>query len=442
MDTNDYKKGSLSLIGAVSLGTGVMIGAGVFALTGEIASLAGNLLMWAFILAGGVAALTSYTYIKMSNAYPSAGGIGMILTKIYGKSVIAVWGALLMFFSMIINESLVARTFGNYVIQIEAFSLGRSAIPWLAVGLVLFAFLINILSNKWIQSFSFVMAALKIFGLVALAVGGLYASGVSFSAFSDEPLGTSPLNFIGSIAIGVLAFKGFTTITNSGGEIKDPHHNVGRAIAISLGICMIVYILVTLAVGSSLTLDQIIEAKNYSLAAAARPAYGELGASITVAVAIVATVSGIIASMFAVSRMLAMLTDMKLVPHSHFGIPGSIQKHALVYTAVIAAFLTIVFDVSRIAALGALFYITMDILIHYGVLSRADRSEVKFKPWILKLAICLDLIILGGLIYVKMRTDLVLLGIALGSMIIIYFYERYFLKSSGDWTLRKKVSVS
>ena len=38
---------------------------------------------------------------------------------------------------------------------------------------------------------------------------------------------------------------------------------------------------------------------------------------------------------FAVSRMLAMLTEMKLVPHSHFGMPGSIQKHTLVYTIVL-----------------------------------------------------------------------------------------------------------
>lgn len=425
----EYKKGSLSLMGAVSLGTGVMIGAGIFALTGEIASLAGNLLMWAFILAGAVAALTSYTYIKMSNAYPSAGGIGMILTKVYGKSVVAAWGALLMFFSMIINESLVARTFGNYFVQIKWINLDESSIPWLGLGLVVFAFLANILSNKWIETFSFIMAAIKAIGLIALAFGGLYASGIKLTALSAAPLGTSPLNFIGSIAIGVLAFKGFTTITNSGGEIKNPHRNIGRAIIISLGICLLIYIVVTLAVVSSLSLEEILEAKNYSLAAAARPTYGDLGVALTVTVALIATVSGIIASMFAVSRMLAMLTDMNLVPHRHFGLPGSIQKHTLVYTAVIAGFLTIVFDVSRIAALGALFYITMDILIHYGVLTRADRSKIKFRPWILKFAIILDLIILGGLIYVKIFSDMTLLIIALAAMILIYYYEKYFLES-------------
>jgi amino acid transporter len=172
-----YKKGSLSLVGAVSLGTGVMIGAGIFALTGEIASLAGNLLMAAFILAGVVAGLTSYTYVKMSNAYPSAGGIGMMLTKVYGRSAVAAWGGLLMYFSMIINESLVARTFGNYVVQIKWLGLNGSAIPWLALRLVIFAFLVNILSNKWIQNFSFAMALFKAIGLIALAVGGVYASG-------------------------------------------------------------------------------------------------------------------------------------------------------------------------------------------------------------------------------------------------------------------------
>jgi hypothetical protein len=47
---------------------------------------------------------------------------------------------------------------------------------------------------------------------------------------------------------------------------------------------------------------------------------------------LVATAAGVIASIFAVSRMLAMLTDMKLIPHSHFGMPGTIRDHTLVYT--------------------------------------------------------------------------------------------------------------
>ena len=92
-----------------------------------------------------------------------------------------------------------------------------------------------------------------------------------------------------------------------------------------------------------------IAAKNFALAEAARPAFGDFGLWFTVVLAIIATVSGVIASAFAVSRMLAMLTDMKLVPHRHFGMPGDIQKHTLVYTIALAMFLTVFFDLSRIA---------------------------------------------------------------------------------------------
>lgn len=404
-----------------------MVGAGIFALTGEVTHYAGNLFIFAFVLAGLVASITSYAYIKMSNAYPSSGGIGMILTKVYGKSTISAWGALLMLFSMIINQSLVARTFGHYLVQSKYLPLSDAIVPWLGLGLVIFAFFINILNNKWIQSFSFIAAIIKALGLLALAIGGIAASGISFPNLSGSNLETSPLSFIGAIALGVLAFKGFTTITNSGGEITKPNKNIGRAIVISLGICIGIYVLVTLAVGSSLTLDEIIKAKNYSLAEAARPVYGELGVSLTVLVAVVATVSSIIASMFAVSRMLTMLTKMELVPHSHFGMSGTIHKHILIYIAVLAGCLTILFDVSRIAALGAFFYIAMDILIQYGVLKNADRKKVKLKPFVLKASIFIDSIILLGLVYVKGKDDSFLLGITIIAMTTIYILEKWFL---------------
>ena len=84
-----YEKDSLSLYDAVAMGTGVMIGAGILALTGQIAELAGALFPLAFVAGAFVTAFSSYTYIKMSNACPSAGGIAMILTKAYGPTTVA-----------------------------------------------------------------------------------------------------------------------------------------------------------------------------------------------------------------------------------------------------------------------------------------------------------------------------------------------------------------
>ena len=60
--STQYKKDSLTLIGAVSMGTGVMIGAGILALTGQIAELAGALFPLAFFAAAIVTAFSAYSY--------------------------------------------------------------------------------------------------------------------------------------------------------------------------------------------------------------------------------------------------------------------------------------------------------------------------------------------------------------------------------------------
>lgn len=95
-----------------------------------------------------------------------------------------------------------------------------------------------------------------------------------------------------------------------------------------------VYFITALAVGANLEIPQIIEARDYVLAEAARPLYGNFGLWFTIGIAIVATITGVI-SVFTVSRMTAMFTNMKLIPHSHLGMPVSIQQHMLVYITVL-----------------------------------------------------------------------------------------------------------
>jgi amino acid transporter len=229
------------------------------------------------------------------------------------------------------------------------------------------------------------------------------------------------------VALGILAYKGFTTITNSGSELKNPEKNIGRAIIISLAICLIVYLLVSWAVGSTLSIEQIAEARDYALAEASRPALGQYGVWFTIAVAIVATSSGLLASVFAVSRMLAMLTKMELVPHRHLGMTGHLQTHMLVYTCVAAALLAAFFDLSRIAALGAIFYLLMDIGIHWGLLRHLKR-EVDAKPSILITAMVLDALLLGFFLWVKVRQEPMILAWAAGGVAAIFLLEWQFLR--------------
>ena len=429
----EYKKNSLSLTGAVSLGTGVMIGAGIFALLGQVAELSGQWFPYAFLIGAIISGFSAYTYVKMSNAYPSAGGIAMYLKKIYGKSALTASGALLMALSMIINESLVARTFGSYTLQL--FDVGENSVwvPILGVILLVIAFLINISGNNIIGKSSLVMAILKIGGIAIFAIGGLWAAGFSFSEIvPSENLTEYPLtNYLGALALSILAYKGFTTITNSGGEIINPNKNVGRAIIISLLICTVVYMLVAFAVSSNLSIDEIIKAKDYSLAEASRPAFGKYGLWFTVGIAIVSTISGVIASIFAVSRMTTMLTQMNLIPHKHFGLPGKLQKHMLIYTVVLALTMTILFDLTRIASLGAIFYLIMDIGIHWGVLKNM-RKEINARASILYTAILLDCIVLAAFLWIKASSDLLVVIVAAILMVLIFLGEKWFLKNKSE----------
>lgn len=428
-----YKENSLSLTGAVSLGTGVMIGAGIFALLGQIAELSGSFFPFAFIAGAVISGFSAYGYIKMSNAFPSSGGIAMYLIKAYGKGAVATSGALLMAFSMIINESLVARTFGSYSLQLFNVSNNSVWVPILGVILIIGAFLINISGNDIIEKSSLTMAIIKIGGISIFAIGALWAAGFSFQdVVNVNNDSTYPItDYLGALALSILAYKGFTTITNSGGEIVNPNKNVGRAIIISLAICTIIYLLVAFSVSSNLTISEIVTAKDYSLAEASKPAFGKYGLWFTVGIAIVATISGIIASLFAVSRMTVMLTDMKLIPHKHFGMPGNIQKHMLVYVTVIAIVLTVFFDLSRIASLGAIFYLVMDMGIQWGILKNI-RKKIKANFFMVLITIILDLVVLSAFLWIKASSDVTVLVVAVVAIMLVFFSEKWFLKRNGN----------
>ena len=425
--SNEYKPGSLSLAATVAMGTGVMIGAGIFALTGQVAEYAGQMFPLAFLLAAVISGFSAYTYVMVTRKYPSAGGIAMILQKAYGKTMMTGGCALLMAFSMIINESLVARTFGTYTLQLFNAEDSAWLVPVLAVGLIVVAFLANLAGNRLIGTVSKVTAVIKVAGIIAFSIAALWAAGFSFAPSATGLIDdTSATGFFAGVALAILAYKGFTTITNSGDEVVNPHRNVGRAIVISLAICVAVYLLVAFGVGSTLTVDEIIRAKDYSLAEAARPAFGDFGVWFTVAIAIIATSSGLLASVFAVSRMLAMLTKMDIIPHSHFGMPGGVQKHTLVYTVVLAAVLAAFFDLSRIASLGAIFYLVMDIAVHWGVW-RHLSGEVGARPWILVTAIGLDVLALVAFISIKAAADPAIVVIGTISIALIFVFEKYYL---------------
>ena len=105
----------MSVRGAVFLGIGAMVGAGIFALLGEAAVVAGSAVWLSFLLAGIVAALLGYTVVKLGVRYPSSGGLFTYLIQGFGNGrVVGIAAWLGYFAAIVIVCSMVAVAFGSY----------------------------------------------------------------------------------------------------------------------------------------------------------------------------------------------------------------------------------------------------------------------------------------------------------------------------------------
>ncbi len=426
----DDKK--LSLAGSVSLGTGVMIGAGIFALAGQVAGLAGGLVPAAFLAGAVVVAFSAYSYVKYSGANPSSGGIAMLLKDAYGPGVIAGSFSLFMYVSMVIAESLLARTFGTYILR--PFELQGSAllVPALGVAAIALAAVVNLVGNKLVERSATVTAAVKILGIAALAIAGLVAAGASslgkvLTGGSGQAPEQGVLGFLAGTTLCILAYKGFTTITNQGADLREPKKNIGRSITIALALCAAIYLLLTVSVTGALTVPEIVKARDYALAEAAEPLFGAWGVGLTIALAVVATLSGLLASIYAVSRLYAMLQDMKQAP----GLPGNVKHEPLLITAGLAIIVTVFFDLSQIASLGALLYISMDIAVHVGVI-RHLSGDIGAKRWVPITAILLDVAVLVPFIMVKAQQDLLTLAVAATAALVIFLAQWWAVSRRGS----------
>ena len=420
----------ITLAGAVSMGTGVMIGAGVFALTGQVAAAAGRWFPVAFLVAAGVAAITAYSYVKLSSTYPSAGGIGRFLTEAYGVGPIAATFTMAMWASMVLNESLVARTFGTYLTRLVGTSTATVWVAGLGVALLIGSFAVNAAGNRVVNATESVMAVIKIGGLLVFAGACLWVADLPTS----DPAASSPegaAGLAGAVGLALLAYKGFTTITNTGGEIEDPHRNVGRAIVISIAVVTAVYLAVALAVRGNLTLGEIVTARDYSLAEAAAPVFGSVGFRLVAALAVIATVTSVMASMYSTSRMLGMMSDEDEVPEVTLGRQLPFGNPPLIATTAVAVALTVAFDLTRIAALGALAYLSLDIVIHWGHW-RHLRHETGARGGLVLAAVAVDALVLIGFFVYQLQTDLLVVGAFAAFALVVGGGETLYLRRWSD----------
>jgi amino acid transporter len=105
--------GAMTVRGAVFLGVGSMVGAGIFALLGEAGAVAGAAVWLSFLIAGIVATLQGYAIAKLGARYPSSGGIVTFLIQGFGKGHLTAITSWLLHFAALIVTAMVPVSFGS-----------------------------------------------------------------------------------------------------------------------------------------------------------------------------------------------------------------------------------------------------------------------------------------------------------------------------------------
>jgi amino acid transporter len=119
-------------------------------------------------------------------------------------------------------------------------------------------------------------------------------------AFGGYPLFS---DIVASVALTFFAYLGFSVITFSVGELSDPARELPQAMYLALGVTSATYVLISLGVFGTLTVDEVTGYGETAIAEAARPALGDAGFIMIAIAALLATASSVNAVLYASAGM-------------------------------------------------------------------------------------------------------------------------------------------
>jgi len=365
---------SLSLSQAIMIGVASMIGGAIFVLVGPGISAAGPALIIAFLLNGIITLFTALTYAELGSALPATGGGYKWIREGLPRpnAYLSGWMA---WFAHTIAGSLYAVAFGTFfghLLESAEIIDNSTGIPldklFAAIAIVIFAF-VNIRGSshtgKVGSAITFSQLAI-IAGLIIAALVAMTFTNPNWPTnFRDFfPNGTSGL--VMAMGLTFIAFEGYEIIAQAGDEIKKPKKNIPKAILISLGIVVSVYILFAFVFIGGLDPLQIgqpawefigsygelgiIEAAEY---------YLPFGALIVLAGGFVSTLAALNATTFAASRVsFAMGRNHDLPPmfnklHEKYRTPFV----STICSAVVMMVLAMSFDLTMIALAASVMFL-------------------------------------------------------------------------------------
>ncbi|GAB1309186.1 hypothetical protein KH5_18690 [Urechidicola sp. KH5] len=420
------KNKSVSLKSAIAIGIGGMVGGGIFAVLGLAVSLAKGGTAMAFLMAGIITLITSYSYVKLSLKYPDRGGTVKFVNQGFGKNIFSGGTNNLLWVSYIIMLSLYASAFGSYAPNLYSITGGTSDFHIYTSSIILFATAINYYSITIvgkIESYAVIIKLIILLGFIAIGVFGLFGNeNISQLAISNWE---TPIKLLTGGMVIFVAYEGFELIANAAPDITNPEKNIPKAYYFSVLFVILLYVIIAIVTVGSLPFDTIATAEDYVLAEAAKPMLGQTGFTIITMAALISTFSAINASLYGGSRVSYEIAEDDELPHQ-FTYQLWNQPVGLLITAVATLVLSNTLNLENISTAGSvgfLFIFAVVNLIGYKEASRINAN--RYIPLIGFMLCTIALITLIVQQFQSNRTGvLVALGIVTTCFVVEFVYKK------------------
>ncbi len=308
---------TLGLVPALAIGTGTMVGAGIFVFPGLAAGEAGPAAMISFAIGAVIALLVALPTSELATAMPESGGGYFFVSRALGTLPGCMVG-LGQWLGLVFASAFYLMGFGHYLSDLLR-ELGIAlplSVMGLALGMALLLTGVSITGTENTGDLqNWIVGSLLAILAGFLGHGGLDVLGVFGRQQTPEaffPYGTMPV--FTTAALVFTSYLGFVQIATVAGEIKSPARNLPRAMIGSVLLVGTLYVL-TIFIGTSLLgSEQLAELGETAVVNVGRSIAGTFGAAALLGGGLLATLSSANASILSASRSIYALSRDDLVP--------------------------------------------------------------------------------------------------------------------------------
>jgi amino acid transporter len=365
---------SLTLTHAVLYGLGVTIGAGIYVLVGLAAGRSGMHAPLAFVGAALVMAFSAASFAELGTRMPVSASEAAYVQAAFRLDWLSLCIGLLVVTTAIVSAATISVGSAGYV----AVFLPLPA-PWIISGVVLAMGMVACLATVQSVTFAGVMTLIEVGGLVLIIVAGLGHGTDVFTRLPEiwPPAGdtTAWIGIAGTALTAVFAFIGFEHLVNVAEEMKEPSRTLPRALFLTLGLTALIYGVVVWVAVTAVPPQEL--ARSSAPLALVFERLTGLPLVTMSAIAIVATLNGVIVHMIMIARVIYGLADQGNLPKALTRL-NPVTHTPLLATAIgVSAILVLALAVplAGLADLTAGFTLVIFAIVNLALIRIKGRNE-------------------------------------------------------------------